>query len=199
MKYASGTVDQYLYFVALDATDLITRETGLSGFAVKRSRNGSAWTSMTTPTVTEIGDGVYALLLDEDMTIGAGNLTEEMAFHITHGSMAAVTRTIEVYDAASVVDLSTVEDAIADVQTSVDALPTETEIATAVLTRAIDSDQAAANAKCLAWMIAMSLNMKDITGSTLTVKKTDNLTTFFSQSVVVDESTGIVTSTGEAS
>ncbi len=41
--------------------------------------------------------GVYELLLDEDMTIGSGNDSEEMAFHITHAGMAPVTRTIELY------------------------------------------------------------------------------------------------------
>jgi hypothetical protein len=56
---------------------------------------------MTTPTVNETDStnmpGVYELLLDEDMTIGSGNDTEEMAFHITATGMDAVTRTIELY------------------------------------------------------------------------------------------------------
>lgn len=101
MRIPSGVTDQVIYFVAVDATDLKTRETGLSSFTVYRSRDGGTATAMTTPTVTELSaanmPGVYKLLLDEDMTITAGNDSEEMCFHITQASMAPVTRTIELY------------------------------------------------------------------------------------------------------
>lgn len=101
MRIPSGTTDQGIYFVAVDATDLKTRETGLSGFTVYRARNGAAAAAMTTPTVTEVDatnlPGVYHLLLDEDMTIGSGNDSEEMVFHITVSGMAPVTRVIELY------------------------------------------------------------------------------------------------------
>lgn len=101
MRIPSGTTDQYIYFVAVDATDGYTRETGLTGFTVYRSRNGAAAAAMTTPTVNEVDatnmPGVYELLLDEDMTIGAGNDSEAMVFHITQASMRAVTVEIELY------------------------------------------------------------------------------------------------------
>jgi hypothetical protein len=101
MRIPSGTTDQYIYFVAVDSTDLKTRETGLTTFTVYRSRNNGTATAMTTPTVAELSAanmaGVYALLADEDMTIAAGNDSEEMAFHITQASMAPVTRVIELY------------------------------------------------------------------------------------------------------
>jgi len=101
MRIPSGVTDQYIYFVAVDATDFTTRETGLSSFTVYRSRNGGAAAAMTTPTINETDSsnmpGVYELLLDEDMTIAAGNDSEEMVFHITHAGMAPVTRTIELY------------------------------------------------------------------------------------------------------
>ena len=101
MRIPSGVTDQYIYFVAVDATDLKTRETGLSSFTVYRSRNGGAAAAMTTPTINETDStnmpGVYELLLDEDMTIDSGDDSQEMAFHITHTGMAAVTRTIELY------------------------------------------------------------------------------------------------------
>ena len=42
MKIQSGSITNYVYFVAVDATDLKTRETGLSSFTVYRSRNGTA-------------------------------------------------------------------------------------------------------------------------------------------------------------
>jgi len=101
MRIPSGVVDQVIFFVAVDATDLKTRETGLTTFTVYRARDTGAATAMTTPTVTELSaanmPGVYSLLLDEDMTIAAGNDSEEMIFHITQAAMAPVTRTIELY------------------------------------------------------------------------------------------------------
>lgn len=101
MRIPSGVTDQYIYFVAVDSTDFTTRETGLTTFTVYRSRNGAAAAAMTTPTVNEVDStnmpGVYELLLDEDMTIGSGNDSEEMVFHITQADMAPVTRAIELY------------------------------------------------------------------------------------------------------
>ena len=101
MRIPSGVTDQKIYFVAVDSTDFTTRETGLTTFTVYRSRNGGTATVMTTPTVSELDatnmPGVYSLLLDEDMTIDAGDDTQEMCFHITQASMNPVSRTIELY------------------------------------------------------------------------------------------------------
>lgn len=101
MRIPSGKTDVYLYFVAVDSTDLKTRETGLSSFTVYRSRNGAAEVAYTTPTITEIDTtnmpGVYALLIDEDTTITSGADSEEVCVHITQASMAPVTRTFELY------------------------------------------------------------------------------------------------------
>lgn len=101
MRIPSGVVDQYLYFVAVDSTDYVTRETGLSSFTVYRARNGAAAAAYTTPTVAEVSSanmpGVYSLLLDEDMTIGSGNDSEEVVLHITQASMAPVTIKFELY------------------------------------------------------------------------------------------------------
>lgn len=106
MRILSGTTDQYIYFVGVDATSYTARKTGLTGFTVWRSRNGAAGVEMTTPTVNEVSaanlPGVYELLLDEDMTIGAGNDTEEMVFHIEATGMVPVTRTIELFAPQSV-------------------------------------------------------------------------------------------------
>lgn len=101
MRFPSGVTDQYLYFVAVDATDYVTRETGLSSFTVRRSRNGGASAAFTTPTITETDSvnmpGVYELLLDEDMTLDAGDQSQEVCLHITHAGMAPVTRVFELY------------------------------------------------------------------------------------------------------
>jgi hypothetical protein len=101
MRIPSGKTDQLIYFVAVDVTDLKTRETGLTSFTVYRSRNGGAATAYTTPTVAELSavnmPGVYSLTIDEDTTIAAGSDSEEYCVHITQAAMAPVTRTIELY------------------------------------------------------------------------------------------------------
>ncbi len=101
MRVPSGDITRYLYFVAVDPTDLQTRETGLSGFTVYRSRNGGAAAAYTTPTVNETDvtnmPGVYELLIDEDTTIDAGDDEQEYVVHITHASMEPVTRALELY------------------------------------------------------------------------------------------------------
>lgn len=100
-RFTTGTTDQYIYFVAVDSTDFTTRETGLTSFTVYRARNGAAATAYTTPTIAEVSasnmPGVYSLLLDEDMTIGSGNKSEEVVLHITQASMAPVTLIYELY------------------------------------------------------------------------------------------------------
>lgn len=101
MRIPSGVTDQYIYFVAVDAVDLRTRETGLNTWTVYLSRDGRAAVAMTAPTVAEIDavnmPGNYALLLDEDTTIDERNYSEELCLHITHAGMAIFTRTIELY------------------------------------------------------------------------------------------------------
>lgn len=102
MRIPSGVTDQYIYFVAVDPTDLKTRETGLTTFTVYYSKDGGTATQISTPTVNETDatnmPGVYELLLSAGTTIGSGNGSEELALHITHASMAPVTRVIEIYD-----------------------------------------------------------------------------------------------------
>ena len=101
MRIPSGKTDQLIYFVAVDSTDLKTRETGLTSFTVYRSRNGGTATIYTTPTVAELSaanmPGVYSLVIDEDTTIASTSDSEEYCVHITQASMAPVTRTIELY------------------------------------------------------------------------------------------------------
>lgn len=100
-RIPSGVTDQYIYFVAVDSTDYVTRETGLSSFTVRRSRNGGASAAYTTPTINETDSsnmpGVYELLLDEDMTLDSGDHSQEVCLHITHAGMAPVTLVYELY------------------------------------------------------------------------------------------------------
>jgi hypothetical protein len=92
----SAETDISIPFVAVDATDRITFETGLSSFTVYRSRNGAAEAAYTTPTVVETDvtnvPGQYWLLIDEDTTIASGNDFESYVVRITHASMVPVTR-----------------------------------------------------------------------------------------------------------
>lgn len=129
MKIPSGTVDQPIYFVAVDATDFTTRETGLSSFTVYRSRNGGAAAAYTTPTVTELDatnmPGVYSLLLDEDTTIDAGDDSQEYCVHITHAGMAPVTRTIELYRPKITLGETLTASDITAIKAKTDNLPTD--------------------------------------------------------------------------
>lgn len=127
MRIPSGVTDQGLFFVAVDATDFTSRETGLNTFTVYRCRDVGAAAAYTTPSVTEVDatnmPGVYRLLLDEDMTIGAGNDSEEVCLHITHSGMAPVTRTFELYRAKITAGdtLSTASGLITDIGTNAKA------------------------------------------------------------------------------
>lgn len=100
MRIPFGNTTTKVAFVAVDATDKVTRETGLASFTVYRSRNGGTATAFTTPTVAELSaanmPGVYVLTIDEDMAQGSLD-TEEMVLHITHAGMDPVTRVIELY------------------------------------------------------------------------------------------------------
>lgn len=101
MRIPSGKIDQWAYFVAVDATDLKTRKTGLTGFSVLRERNGLNRAFYTTPTVVELDSvncpGAYRLLIDEDTTIASTSDSEEYLVHIACTGMSPVDRVIELY------------------------------------------------------------------------------------------------------
>tara|TARA_R110000751_G_scaffold46368_5_gene104399 strand:+ start:2443 stop:2955 length:513 start_codon:yes stop_codon:yes gene_type:complete len=151
MKIQSGSTTNYIYFVAVDSTDLKTRETGLTTFTVYRSRNGEAASVMTTPTINEVDatnlPGVYELLLDEDTTATLDN--EEMVFHITQASMAPVTRTIEI----------------------------ETDVLTRQMTEAYAADGVAPTLTQSLMLIQQVLTEFGIVGTALTIDKLDGSTT----------------------
>ena len=101
IRLLSGVSDQYIYFTAYNSTDHRTRQTGLTTFVVYRSRNGGAATLYTTPTISEISSsnmpGVYRLLLDEDMTLDAGDYSQQMVLYITATGMQPVEKTVEIF------------------------------------------------------------------------------------------------------
>jgi hypothetical protein len=183
MRIPSGKVDCALYFVAVDVTDFVTRETGLSSFTVYRSRNGAAEAAYTTPTITEVDatnmPGVYTLLVDEDTTIEVTSDSEEYCVHITHAGMAPVTRTVELYrsQAAS-------------------TPPTAIEIADALLDRdmAAGTDSGSTTVRTPRQALRFLRNKWSIAGSTLTVTKendaTASWTAAISQTAGADPITG---------
>ena len=105
LRIVTGIVDQYAYFSA---------PPGLSvgSLSVDRTRNGGALAAMTTPTIAELGsNGNYSLLLDEDMTIGAGNQTEAMRFIVSGPGMMATPIDVELVASVSDVNVTTINSA----------------------------------------------------------------------------------------
>lgn len=169
MQIPSASTDRYIYFVAVDATDLVTREPGLSSFTVYRSRNGAAEVLYTTPTITEIDatnmPGVYALLLDEDTTLTGTHGSEEYVVHITHAGMAPVTRAVEIFALAAESILAACANKIAD----------------HVLRRTTANVEASSNgdtlgARSLYGGVANLVHKRSIASGTLTVTKADDTT-----------------------
>ncbi len=99
-QLTASTTDEYVNFVAVDATDFHTRETGLASFTVYYSINSGAATAMTTPTTSELDNtnmpGVYTLLVDEVgmTTLPAGNYQANLVLHITKAGMDPVTLSV---------------------------------------------------------------------------------------------------------
>lgn len=121
MRIASGVAEQVALFKAVDTNN--DPVTGLSsGWTVHRCRNGGTVTAMTTPTITELSSsnmpGWYKLLMDEDMTVDGGNITEMMGFCIKHASIVNADIYIELFDAdywATATALQTAQDDLDDI------------------------------------------------------------------------------------
>jgi len=142
LQIQSGVTDQYCYFVAVDDTTG-ARKTGLSSFTAYRSRNGGAATAYTTPTVTEVDatnmPGLYKFLLDEDMTIDAGDFSQEYALHIKSSGMLDVSRTILLVK-PNVLAINGAEEAAADL-----AAGAASAVTGSAITGTLSSTQATTN------------------------------------------------------
>lgn len=101
MRIKQDDVGRVVYFVAVDATDLYTRETSLTNTAVWYDIDGDGQNSMTTPTITHIANGVYKLAIDEAgmVTLAAGVDEASLVLHITADEMADVTMVVDVFRA----------------------------------------------------------------------------------------------------
>lgn len=103
MRVPSGSTDRKMSFIAVDATDRVTRETGkvAGDFTVYRSRDGGTPTAYTTPTIAEASStnmpGLYWLTIDEDTTLSAGHDEEEYVVRITATGVAPIERTLTIF------------------------------------------------------------------------------------------------------
>lgn len=180
MRIPSGKIDQNIYFNAVDPLTGAA-VTGATSFTVKRSRNGGAFVTYTTPTITEIGSGLYVLLIDEDTTIASTSDSEEYAVYITQASMAPVTRTIELYRSPlASASLNSLADAILDRDMSVGTDSGTTTVRTV--------------RQALRWL----RNKWTISGSTLTVYKEDDTTSSWTSTITTNAQQGAVSSSDPA-
>src|SRR3990172_10578914 len=103
MRIANGDTGRVVYFVAVDVTDLKTREASLTNVDVWYSVDGGSSTQMTTPTVTVVDatnqPGVFKLAIDESgmVAVPSGVDEVELVLHIEATEMSPVTRVIEVF------------------------------------------------------------------------------------------------------
>lgn len=102
MKISHGSVDEFVYFVGLDSTDLKTRETGLSSFSCYCELAGTGGAELETPTVTALNQttfpGCYRLLVDDTAftTLASGSDIGNLLVHIEASGMAPVSVAIDV-------------------------------------------------------------------------------------------------------
>jgi len=205
MRIPSGVTDQYVYFIAVDSADFTTRETGFSSWTVYRSRNGEAAAAMTTPTINETDatnmPGVYELLLDEDMTIDAGDDEQEMVFHITHAGMAPVTRAITLFRPKITAGYTLSTAADGDLTKVNEVVFTEAQlnqIADHVIRRswqnACDSaDGDTKSFRSLLGAMAKLVNKVAVSGTTLTVYEDDDSTSLGTQTLTTDSGASPIT------
>lgn len=88
----SGTTDQYVYFSAAPGLPV-------GSLTVRVARQTTTFTSMTTPSITEIdSDGDYALLMNQFTTTTAGNLTESVRVKVLEGSIVRARFDFTIFD-----------------------------------------------------------------------------------------------------
>ena len=80
---SGSTTGEVTFVLYNDAGDVVT---GATVSSVIRRRGTGDDTAMTTPTVTEEGNGFYSLLVDEDTTITEGLVEEGMFFRVNMSS-----------------------------------------------------------------------------------------------------------------
>jgi hypothetical protein len=152
VRIANGDTSRTVYFVAVDATDLKSRETSLTSLAVWYSIDGGSKTDMTTPTVTHVSNGVWKVAIDEAgmVAVPASRDECEVVIEITATEMAPVTRVFEVF-----------RPKIAEGLTG----PTTTDLANAVAPLALRTDVAAVGIT-KEYLPALNADSKVTTGDT---------------------------------
>lgn len=191
-----------IVFLMVDATDDETAEEGLSP-SVEISKNGGAFAAITN-SVSEISDGWYKVALTSTETntngplivratgTGAdewrevhqviddpadGVLDEALSGHTTAGSLGKA-----------------IADILADTGTDGVALASATlqAIADAAISRGVANVEDTADADSLAALILTALHSA-VSGTTLTIKKTDDSTTFDTKTITTSGSAEPIT------
>ena len=101
MKIKHGDIARKMAFVAVDVTDLITREAALTNAAVTYSLDGAEAVTMVDPIIAaaEADDmvGDFWLSINAGTTLPDGVDNAELILHISADEMAPVTLGIEIY------------------------------------------------------------------------------------------------------
>ena len=197
-KQSEGTAARRRFFIHLvDATDGITVETGVTG-TPQISKNGGAFTN-TTNTLTEVANGLYYVDLTATELDTLGKVVVRFKTAATAefqdiGLVAAVDLfatsnpatiptggiTASSFAAGAIDAAAIATDAIGAAELAADAI---NEIADGILKRGISTAEGTADARSLLWAVAKLVNKIDISGATLTIRKTDDAAALFTQAV----------------
>lgn len=224
---------------ALDKTDGVTEETGLSP-TVEISKNGAAFVSRnSTGAITHDSNGWYAVSMSSCDNNTVGKLIAKFDDSATHlpvwhefyvlaagpydslfatgssgldtnqrvnigkwigtapnaliagrvdSSMGAIATGVITAD-------SIATDAFGAVELSADAV---NEIADGCLSRGVSNVEATATARSLAGAVSKLVNKVDISGATLTVRKTDDATVYFTQAITTNANQDPITAVDTA-
>ena len=71
--------------------------TGLTGFTVKYSKDGGTWTTYASPAVSELGDGKYAVTINEGTSLSTSNDEIDYFLQVSATGMMTVDIALEVY------------------------------------------------------------------------------------------------------
>lgn len=106
-RVEQGDTSRKVYFVAVDSTDYVTRETSLSNSTAYYSIDGGAATEVSEPNIAAVDTtnmpGVFTFMLDVAgmTTLSAGVDEAELVVHIEADEMAPVTMVVEVFRGAA--------------------------------------------------------------------------------------------------
>lgn len=184
--YAKQSSTRGFYVFADDSTAFGTGKTGLT-LTITLSKSGAAASSVS-PTVTEISNGWYwiAPIAAHRDTLGR-NLWQ---FSATGATIAGRVEKIGLVDEeAAAFGASVAGDAMALTSSE------RNSVADAILARDVSNVEGTANDHSLCYVV-LAMSEHSISGTTLTVKKTDGITTFATKTLSTNTSAEPIVSIG---